>query len=244
MGMGAGDLFGQRRVWLPLSVLVLVFAAGGIGAPMPVVPVANSRILPAAGGGGSSALIGEARRELGAMRTTDYQHETDVDEGAGQFYYDCSGFVDYALAKADPAALHGVPSTGSGEHGPLATDYEHHLSQGGAGWQKVAGVSELQPGDVVAWLATASSTTKDTGHVFVVAQRPTRNPKRADEWLVKIIDSTVAGHASDSRPQGTKGLGTGTVGLEVDPSGQPMGFYWKGGVSQPKRTEVALGRPN
>jgi hypothetical protein len=78
---------------------------------------------------------------------------------------------------------------------------------------------------------------------MIVLGAPVHNPHRADEWLVKVVDSTVSPHAQDSRGADDEGLGTGTVGLVADGSGHPVGFYWRGGVSKvAKRTDVALGR--
>jgi hypothetical protein len=194
-----------------------------------------------------TALLSQVRTELAAMRTTGYQHTTDVRPATGEYYYDCSGLVDYALARSAPADLKALPITTSVR--PLAEDFEHHLSavaQGSAGgpWQPVRAASELRPGDVVAWLKPPGSTSTNTGHVMVVDQAAARNPARPAEWLVKVIDSTTGPHAQDSRGQDDDGLGTGTIGLQVDDSGAPTGFYWQGGVTaQPTLTQIALGRP-
>jgi hypothetical protein len=236
-------------VWLVVAVLALGLAATraepGRANPRGAVPLAQQSALAAASGGGRVALLAEARGELAAMRDTEYQHETEVNAAKGEFYYDCSGFLDYALKRAAPAAFRALPVTASAGR-PLAQDFEHHLrsaANGGDPWQSVSTVSELLPGDVIAWLATPDSKTRDTGHVMIVLGAPVHNPQRADEWLVKVVDSTVSPHAQDSRGADDEGLGTGTVGLVADGSGHPVGFYWRGGVSKvAKRTDVALGR--
>jgi hypothetical protein len=235
-------------VWLVVAVLALGLAAGRTqprrAHAQVAVPMAQRTVLAAAGGG-RAALLAEARGELAAMRDTQYQHETEVDAAKGEFYYDCSGFLDYALKRAAPAAFRALPVTASSGR-PLAQDFEHHLRQAGQGgdpWRSVSTVPALQPGDVIAWLATPDSKTRDTGHVMIVLGTPTHNPRRSDEWLVKVADSTVSPHAQDSRTADDDGLGTGTVGLVADGTGHPVGFYWRGGVSKvAKRTEVALGR--
>jgi hypothetical protein len=197
-----------------------------------------------------AALLTEVRGELAAMHTTRYQHNTEVNTARGEFFYDCSGFLDYALGRAAPTDLSALP-VNIKAHRPLARDFEHHLRQaangvgGGGPWRTVASVAELRPGDVIAWLEPADSKTRNTGHVLVVLRAPEPNPRRANEWLVEIADSAISPHANDSRraDQGG-GLSSGTVGLSVDGSGRPVGFYWQGGVTQTvKRTEVALGRP-
>jgi hypothetical protein len=179
------------------------------------------------------------------MRVTRYQHTTSVDESTGSYFYDCSGLLDYAVGRARPADLKPIPHTNAR---PLAADIEGYLHRGLTGpiegWQALARLDALGPGDVVAWQATEDSATGDTGHVMVVLEAPTRNSVRAAEWLVRVADSTLSPHALDSRHPGTTGLGTGTIGLLVDENGAPAAFYWRGGVSpQAKPTQIALGRP-
>jgi hypothetical protein len=208
---------------------------------------ASSTVSDDGRGTAPAALLTEVRAELAAMRRTRYQHTTDVRPATGEYYYDCSGLLDYALARSAPADLKALPITTSVR--PLAEDFEHHLSavtQGSTDgpWQPVRAASELRPGDVVAWLKAPGSTSTDTGHVMVVDQAAARNPARPAEWLVKVIDSTTSPHAKDTRHQGADGLGTGTIGLQVDAAGAPTGYYWQGGVTaQPTLTQITLGQP-
>jgi hypothetical protein len=58
---------------------------------------------------GPDLLYAEAVRELTAMRKTNYSHTTQVNESAGQFTYDCSGFVTYALKIVSLPASAAVP---------------------------------------------------------------------------------------------------------------------------------------
>ena len=203
---------------------------------------------PPAGTPGASLVAAEAIRELAVMKTSTYDHTTSVDESKGQFNYDCSGFVGYDLSKAMPDALATVVAA-SGTPRPLAKDFESSFeaipTAGKTGrWHRVTRASDLVPGDVVAWLKPADVASSNTGHVLVVRLPVTKNPKRADEWLVPITDSTSTPHgATDSRtPTGATGLGTGTIGLLVDASGGPIGYRWTGGVSaHDEITSVSLG---
>ena len=244
----------SKEILAALLVLEVLAAVGCAGSkpkhPSSVTASATSSALspsttnPAAGSG-SAALVQEVQRELKAMRVTRYQHTTSVDENSGSYFYDCSGLLDYAMGRVRPADLKPIPRTNVR---PLAGDIEGYLHRGltGAieGWQALARVDALGPGDVVAWQATEDSTTGDTGHVMVVLEAPSRNSVRAAEWLVRVADSTLSPHALDSRHTGTTGLGTGTIGLVVDENGAPTAFYWRGGVSpQAKPTQIALGRP-
>jgi len=54
---------------------------------------------------GSILLLNEAERQLARMNSSDYTHTTHVDEENGTYDYDCSGFVGYALSRADPCAF-------------------------------------------------------------------------------------------------------------------------------------------
>ena len=234
-------------VLLVLEALATVGCAGSkprspsaVMPPTPSPADTGSAAVP-----GSTALVEEVQRELNAMRVTRYQHTTTVDESSGSYFYDCSGLLDYAMGRARAADLQPIPHT---KARPLAGDIEGYLHRGLTGpiegWQALARVDALSPGDVVAWQATEDSTTGDTGHVMVVLAAPALNSARVAEWLVRVADSTLSPHALDSRHPGTTGLGTGTVGLLVDDRGAPTAFYWRGGVSpQAKPTRTALGRP-
>ncbi|OBK73472.1 hypothetical protein [Mycobacterium sp. 1165178.9] len=230
-----------------LALATLAFAGCGAGKPQepsttsPTFPLrATTSAVPA----GPATLVGEIERELSAVRATRYQHTTAVDESSGSYFYDCSGFLDYAMGRVLAADLRSIPHTKSR---PRAADIEHYLHRGLTdpidGWQALARVDALGPGDVIAWLATEDSTTGDTGHVMVVLEAPTQDSVRPAEWLVRVADSTLNPHARDSRKPGATGLGTGTIGLVAD-RGTPTAFYWRGGASpEAKPTEIALGRP-
>ena len=229
-----------KKVLAVTLVLEALATAGCAGGKTPSPAESGSAIVA-----GSAALVGEIQRELSAMRVTRYQHTTAVDESSGSYFYDCSGLLDYAMGRVRAADLQPIPHA---KARPLAGDIEGYLRRGLAGpiegWQALARVDALSPGDVVAWQATEDSTTGDTGHVMVVLAAPALNSARAGEWLVRVADSTLSPHALDSRHPGTTGLGTGTIGLLVDDRGAPTAFYWRGGVSpQAKPTQIALGRP-
>ena len=195
---------------------------------------------------GGQLLLTEVRRQLAAMRSSRYQHTTEVNETAGSYFYDCSGMIDYAAGRAVSGDAKALPTSTSVR--PLAGDIEHYL-RGGLqrpidGWTAVARADALRPGDVIAWLVTEDSTSGDTGHVMLVLSAPTPNPARPGEWLVTVADSTLSPHASDTRHKPKTGLGSGTIGLIAEQGGAPTAFYWRGGESSDaKQTEIALGRP-
>lgn len=211
-------------------------------AGAPVDPVEPTK--PAA-----SLLAAEAARELSIMKVTAYEHTTFVDEPTGTFKYDCSGFLGYALKRALPTHLDAVRAFNSVTR-PLAKHYELFFAsiEPGAkksGWSRVVRAIDLQPGDVVAWLKPADLVTTNTGHVMIVRGKPALNPKRADEVIVPITDSSASFHGStDTRYPSGEGLGNGPIGLIVDGAGKPTGYRWTGGVStKVYSTEVSLARP-
>ena len=67
-----------------------------------VAPIVGG-VGPGSGLRGSAAFLAEATRVLDTMTASTYSHKTHVD---GTVYdLDCSGFVDYVLARVEPAAL-------------------------------------------------------------------------------------------------------------------------------------------
>lgn len=187
-------------------------------------------------------LLAEGRRELAAMRSTSYEHRTSVDEAAGRFDFDCSGFLCYALKRVDPEAYAALPVSKSER--PLAQDF-FGLFDGRPArpWSAVKYPEHLKAGDIVSWLKPEESRSKNTGHVMLVREHADRNPQRPDEILVPILDSTEDPHAEDSRAKGEQGLGQGLIGIIVDREGRALRYRWRGGVSvKDVETSFAFGR--
>jgi hypothetical protein len=195
----------------------------------------------------AQALLNEGQRQLAALRDTSYQVRTEVDEAAGSFHYDCTGFLTYSLRRAAPRALAVVPVPQGRKH-PRAetfwTVFEGLSGAPGEPWERIPTVQELAPGDVVAWLKDPESDTRASGHVVLVLAAPRPNPKRPGEWLVRVLDSCENPHADDTRVKGGDGgLGAGTLGLLTDEAGQPFGYRWRGGESKKEvRTRVNMAR--
>ncbi|GAC1550017.1 MAG: hypothetical protein NVS3B10_13130 [Polyangiales bacterium] len=197
--------------------------------------------------GVGSPLLDEVIRELGDLdpASSFYAHDTYVDESVGTRDVDCSGYVDYAMTYALPDAFAQVPSPG---RRPLAKDWYALLASAdtfssptGTHWLRVRSANDLQPGDLVAWKPPPGSTTRNTGHLMIVSDWPYAG--RANELVVPISDSTENPHANDSRADGGSGPGTGSIGLKVDGNGEPVAYYWSGGVSRTAvKTAIVLGR--
>jgi hypothetical protein len=178
------------------------------------------------------------------MLSSSYAHRTDVDEALGRFDYDCSGFLSYALARANPAAYAALRSFATRR--PRAKDFVTWITAGLAArstWTRIPDVAHLAPGDVVAWMKPPGIESKNTGHVMIVDAAPRARSDR--EWVVPILDSSASAHGAGDTREATKasGLGRGTVVLVVDPAGKPLAYRWSEGPrSKLYETEIALGR--
>lgn len=206
--------------------------------------------LPAAG-----PLLNEAKSQFGTMKTTLYQYRTQVDLDAGDYRYDCVGFVSYSLQRATPQAWASVfKATGIGK-GRIPSPPKYQAFFAGLsgnpqeGWQAVAKASELRPGDVVAW---EQKTESAVGHAVIIAGVPVAGPEGA--WQVEVYDSTSSPHSDDSRTDDERaqklasngrrsGLGRGVMVFMADPAtGALAGLGW----SLKAKTflvPIAAGRP-
>jgi len=189
----------------------------------------------------------EAYRMFRNTRSTEYVHPPYTDnDAAGIYKFDCLGFVDHVLMNATPAAYREIgnganPSIESYAAAFSRLDTKSPIALLGT---RVEHPRDLQPGDVCLWL---KPNTLDTGHMWIIAGEPQVNPKRTDEVMVRIFDSTGTVHSSDSRTGAADktGLGSGILGFMVDDEGNPVGLYWEGGKSTgagEKDTTIACGR--
>jgi hypothetical protein len=189
------------------------------------------------------------------MKTTLYQHRTQVDWEAGSYRYDCVGFVSYALKRATPEAWATiVKATGLAKGRiPSPPRYRTFLAslakQPQPGWRAVTKAAELRPGDVVAW---EHKTETSSGHAVILGGVPVPAPDGA--WLVEVYDSTSSPHSEDSRPTDPRaevlassgrrsGLGHGVMVLLADPaSGALTGLRWST-KAKALTVPIAAGRP-
>ena len=230
---------------LQVSVIVLLLANG----EEPAVPEAGNEgddtlvvrgAVPApAPGSERTAFLREAERQLGGVKQSSYSHVTRVDEVAGVYDYDCSGFIVYTLSRSVPAVLEAVPAP-PGKR-PLARDFLKAFSTASKRWTPVS-ADTLLPGDLIAWLKPDDVESKNTGHVVVVRGAPSeRNP---GEWVVPVIDAASTWHGKrDSRAEKrASGLGTGEIVILVR-DGTPVGYRWSTWEkSKPHHTKVVMVR--
>lgn len=204
------------------------------------------QVAPNAGaaGVGSAAVLAEATRMLDTMTASTYSHKTHVE---GTVYdLDCSGFVDYVLARVAPAALGELRAATVKR--PLAKHFVDFLAAGNRSaarttWERIARVNELSPGSLVAWRKPDDVTSTNTGHVMIVAASPTQ--REDGGWLVAVLDSSGSPHGKDDtrKKRRATGMGRGTMVLETNASGAPVAYRWSPlHVSRRHATEIVMGR--
>jgi hypothetical protein len=191
----------------------------------------------------------EAYRMFRNIKTTEYVHPPyTVDDAAGIYKFDCLGFIDHVLMGADMTSYKEIGKNVN----PSIESYSAYFNKLDAktpnapGWTSVAHPADLKPGDICLWL---KPSTLDTGHMWIIAGEPKVNPRRTEEILVRIFDSTGTCHSDDSRTDSAlkTGLGSGILGFMVDGEGNPIGLFWEGGASTSageKDTTIVCGRLN
>ena len=160
-------------------------------------------------------LSAAARRLLAATITTRYAHTTAIDTDRGSVTTDCSGLLTWLLKNELPDHLAGIPAS-PGHRRPLAADYQQAFAAGAKGWQAVAQVKDLRPGDVVAWRYAAPKPGGPTGHVVIIDSEA--RPEGADRFQITVIDATSIPHDEDTRTNGD-GLGRGSIRLRTRADG-------------------------
>ncbi|MBZ2171037.1 hypothetical protein EKK70_12585 [Desulfovibrio sp. DS-1] len=192
-------------------------AASGFPPSSPVASVSSTSVAPAMGHmpnfgdqpatEGSGALYAEAVRVLSQVRSTRYTGSFVVDEDTGRFELNCSGFLSLLLYEVNPSALATVDRSGK-HYRPRAEDFHRSILRAGpkgdgTGWLRLERVSDLRPGDVVAWLRPAErSASSATGHVMVALASPRLNPARPGEVLLPVADCTLSPHGDLAAMQG------------------------------------------
>jgi hypothetical protein len=241
------------------SLLTMAFVAlASVASPAS----ANTPPRSPSSGSGAGPVVAEAGREYTTMVATGYQHHNQESEVDHSYFYDCVGFVSYAIARAAPTAWATTQNTLKIRPGFVPSPERYvslfdKLDAGTnlAGWAPVTSVAALQPGDVLAWSYDRGSGTKPSrasGHAVVIAGTPTRTGPSA--YSVLVYDSTATPHGSnDTRrtnpanepgPGGRpSGLGEGTIGLLVTPDGHVATVQWSPEGGAVRSARYGMARP-
>lgn len=203
------------------------------------------------GAGASRAVLDVIRQIESGARESRYSHDTRVDAARGEFQFDCSGMAAWVLRRAAPRAEEAVLAVNE-QRRPVASDYHDVIERAPTRaaattpWLRLARVSDLRPGDVIAWRRPRSVASTNTGHVAFVVSAPERTA-RGDGWVIRVADSTAIPHEDDTR-HGVRshrsGFGQGTIVLTTDRDDAPHSYGWFGRRTRLYfPTSIMMGRP-
>ena len=203
-----------------------------IDGPLPEAPARTEPPPPPPTKAGARllAVVDQIRTTLVETR---YQHATSVRAKDGIYLWDCSGMAAWMLRRAAPQALLAL-----GSSRPVARDFVAAIERAPttkprAGWQRVARISDVMPGDVFAWRRPRGMPSKNTGHVGIVVDRPLPVAGLPGAWAVRIADSTSSHHQDDARARETDGgFGIGTLVFLADEQGRATSYGWAGTQSE------------
>src|SRR4051812_8372978 len=101
-------------------------------------------------------IVARAHGALAILKTTTYQHVTDIDESTGEFACDCSGLISWLLRKELPEHYKSVTFEKKWRH-PRAIEYCDMFraaptdARPGQLWQRIDRLTDARPGDIWAW---------------------------------------------------------------------------------------------
>lgn len=259
-----------RLIAIPIAIVataaLLAGSAAATAAAIPAPPLASaagsapSRNVQAPVAAASAGiLLSKAQATYQSMIQTRYQHTFVIQPAKGTYYWDCVGFVDWALRQATPQAESAMRTTMKIRPGyvPTPTQLAAYLTGSpSTAWQQISSVTQLSGGEimVIPGAFTSGSSTY-AGHAVVIGGPAL--PLSDGSYAVFVYDSTaLPGHGAfdsrltDSRAlplQGStarfSGLGYGTMRLTVDANGAPVAAYWSAGTAKPLPSTVVLARP-
>ncbi|RZO61441.1 MAG: hypothetical protein EVA89_11670 [Sandaracinaceae bacterium] len=221
----------------PTAALVLIVAS---------VASANATAPGSRGAARVMDVLGQVRENLEVTR---YSHQRRVREHRGQYFFDCSGMVQWVLSRASRRSMVDLRE---GQR-PLAIHFVWRIQRAPTdrfrgGWRRIERISDVRPGDVFAWRRPEGFRSRNTGHVgFVIAppRRLDRQLERGPVYLLRLADASRYVHQDDTRPwPGPGGFGMGTMAFLADEADRPVGYAWAGLHSRGFReTEIVFGRP-
>ena len=191
----------------------------------------------------ASSRVVDALEEIRvSLRETRYAHHRTVRRRRGQYFFDCSGMVQWVLGRA---ARRSQLDLREGQR-PLAIHYVRRIERAPTdrlrgGWQRLETIDQVRPGDVFAWRRPPDFQSANTGHVGFVLETPVR--WRDGFYLVRVADASRYTHQDDTRPwPGPGGFGHGTI-LVATEDGRPVGYGWRGVEGRAwRRADFVFGR--
>jgi hypothetical protein len=218
-----------RRLLLALALLLACGTAGAERLEPAELPRAEATLAPGQAASPAAARVVKVLLALrDGVRTTRYQHVTEIRRKEGFYGWDCSGMVSWILGRAQArafAALRGGRAA--------AIDFYNLIDRAPVGkrrrgWQRLGHVSEARPGDLFAFPRSPVSTSPVTGHVGFLVEAPHPVPGVQGMYEARVVDSTSYPHQDDSRGDSVTGFGFGTMVFLTDDRGEAIAYGWYG----------------
>jgi hypothetical protein len=214
----------KRLVLIPLLLLL-----GAAPATQPTPPI-----------------VARAHQILATVKTSTYQHPTDIDAAAGRYNCDCSGLIDYLLLQDLPSHYRSIPFPKTVKR-PRAVEFYEVFNSApttptpGKLWQHIETITDVRIGDLLAWRKDPLPEKGNTGHIVLFDSVP--KPIGENLYEVTVIDSTSLPHHDDTRPKSTTGVGRGTIYIKTDSQGHPIGYASKSREGPFLKYPIAIARP-
>ncbi len=244
----------MRRCLLPVLAAILALAAAApparadgerrrpwpedwpielppVEGPLPPAPPPAPPTDPATGAANRVMDVIRGIRET--LQRTRYQHHRVVRERDGTYYWDCSLMAYWVLERAAPRSVRHLATT----QRPLAEHFVRAIERAPEdrslrGWQRIAHIEDVRPGDVFAWRRPRGFPSRNTGHVGFVVGAPRPVPGIPNAYAIRVADATRSAHQNDTRPwPGDGGFGIGTLVFLTDGRGRGTHYGWAGTYS-------------
>lgn len=179
-----------------------------------------------------------------SMTQTAYRHRMVVRPREGVYLWDCSGMMAWFLRRAAPVARGAL-----GKGRPVARDIYRHIARtptrrSKQGWQRLAHIEDVRPGDLFAWIRPPNFPSRNTGHTGFALEPARPVAAWPGAYTLRILDATSLPHQDDTRdPEGEGGIGEGTILFVVDEDGRGTAYGWFGRRSRGViATDIVFGR--
>lgn len=219
----------MKRQWSRLIIIALLVQVSAAPTTQPTPPI-----------------VTRAHQILATMKTSSYQHPTDIDADAGRYNCDCSGLIDYLLRQDLPSHYKSIPFRKSVKR-PRAVEFYEVFAAApvrptvGKLWQHVESVTDARSGDLLAWRKDPLPEKGNTGHIVLFDSPPKLIAENLYEVLV--IDSTSLPHHDDTRAASVTGVGRGTIYVKTDAQGHAIGYASKSAEGPFLKYPIAIARP-
>ena len=192
----------------------------------------------------SERMAEEAEAILKNLKSTTYQHKTEIRPDIGSYKLDCSGLVVHITKIISPDHLKCIPIEEGKPRARAFAFYDvfNDIAHGDTtypGWSAVPKLADARRGDVIVWRKPNLVAGQNSGHVMIIAESPIEEPDHS--FRMVVYDSTTILHDNDSRKSGTTGVGKGTMWFKANADGTPS-EYRRNSHSKFHSDPIAIGR--